>query len=211
MGKARAARREQRHAKREVAKSSRPTKYARQKGGGVGKARRWGGASTDVDEAPLAVIRDGQAVWAGSEGPARATQAPAHVEDDDDQRDERFSSAQKKLRALKKKIRHVLDLKKRRQRGEELNSAQQMLLRTEQALRIEAASFENEASVDPNDASTLVSNRAFDDAADNETTAFVDEPPAGHAAGSRLEQRRALKRQRHLEQMQRKRLRKEAS
>ena len=211
MGKARAARRDQRHAKRDVAKASRPTKYAKQKGGAVGKTRRWGGASTGMDEAPMAVIRDGQAVWAGGEGPAKTTQARAHVEDDDEHGDDRFSSAQKKLRALKKKIRHVLELKKRRQRGEELNSAQQMLLRTEQALKNEAAGFENEAFADPPDASTVASNRSLDDAADDETTAFVDEPPAGHASGSRLEQRRALKRQRHLEQMERKRLRKEAS
>ena len=70
MAKSRAGRRMQRHEKRQVAKATRDTKYEKQKGG-IGKPQHrkkiiHSGAVTEDDNRPMAVIRDGKAVYLGA-------------------------------------------------------------------------------------------------------------------------------------------------
>jgi len=202
MGKARAARREQRQAKRAVAKESRGTKYANQKGG-IGKRQRSSvhHASASVsDEAPMAVIRDGTAMWLGAEGPAAPTSAPKHEEALD--ASDELPTAHKKLRALRKKLRHVAELRERRRRGEELDGAQQALLRGEAALREEVARFETAAGDDVAAAApeTTDPDVGAEDASEGEGEA--DEP----LPVNRLERARALKRRKHLEKLRRKKI-----
>ena len=206
MGKARAGRREQRQVKRAVVKAARTTKYANQKGGGgiakSHKAWRGGragaGASAD-EEAPMAVIRDGKAVWMDANGSLHAdapgARAAARDEESQENDGKRFSSAEKKLRALRKKLRRVQELRARRRRGVELDGAQQELLRGEAALREAIERFESESA----GASGVAEEEEDVEAADgaDDGSDGVGEAPA-EAHGSRLQQRRALKKQRHL-------------
>ena len=212
MGKSRAGRREQRHAKRDVARATRDTKYANQKGGGIGKkGRKLRAPGGDDDDAPMAVIRDGKAVYVGAEKPLHTEPAAAEAPPDEAHAaNERFTSAQKKARALRKKLRRVSELKARRRRGEELDSAQQALLREEPTLKQELAHFESVQ--DDDDQGDPVEEEPLEEvtgsagpAADDET-GDVDEAPAG----SRLEQRRALKRKRHLDRVKQRQERKSA-
>ena len=212
MAKARAGRRDQRIAKRAVAKASRTTKYANQKGGITKKAWRHGGApeADPEDDAPMAVIRDGKAVWAGGADSTDKDAAPVEEPAEIDAADQRFSSAEKKLRALKKKLRRVQEIKDRRRRGEELDGAQQALLRTLPQLTAEVARFEAEvtgaaavaADEEPSD------DELGDDAADGDEQSDADEI---EQPGSRLQQRREKKRKRHLERVRKRMERKEAS
>ena len=231
MGKARAARRDQRIMKRQVAMESRDTKYAHQKGGISKKAqaRRGGTGLRNEEEAPMAVIRDGKPVWLGGGGNVSRPTEPvdAALDDDEDFDEERMNGAQKKLRALKKKFRRLQELKARRRRGEELDGSQKALLRDEAQLVQKIARFESEGNA-------AVPETRQDDVDDDDgdvdtSTAYATAAGAGNAAGmaaessvtsdavvaealasgSRLQQRRALKRQRHQEALQRRQLSKE--
>lgn len=199
MGSSAAKRRENRQIKRQVAMSTRDTKYANQKGGvqkpqrrrpPKGGGRRMAEDAEDEEES-IAVIRGGQAVWAGADERARA-RVDADEDDDADGGDFSEDSAFKKLRALKKKHRRVVEMKQRRKRGEELNGHQLELIRKEKALLDQIARFEAEAARDEEE----------DDVAPGNDNSFAkEEQLAAPLSGSRLEQRRALKRQRHLEKL----------
>lgn len=70
------------------------------------------------EEEPMVVIRNGKAVRMGSAvNPVQAA-VQAALDGDSDDDDER-STIQKKLRALRKKLRQVHDIKQRRRKGEE--------------------------------------------------------------------------------------------
>ena len=109
MGRSAAARREKRQMKRDVAKSTRTTKYANQKGGGVQKPRHRARplpsrerAAADDDGESIAVIRGGKAVWARADGNIGRADAAVDVTGMGEERDD-DDSAVKKLRALRKK------------------------------------------------------------------------------------------------------------
>ena len=120
MGRSAAARREKRQMKRDVAKSTRTTKYANQKGGGVQKPRHRARplpsrerAAADDDGESIAVIRGGKAVWARADGNIGRADAAVDVTGMGEERDD-DDSAVKKLRALRKKLRRVQELRQRR-------------------------------------------------------------------------------------------------
>jgi len=73
----------------------------------------------------MAVIRDGKAVWLGGGAPAAPRAEEREHAADDDGPTTDGPSVDKKLRALRKKLRRVAVLKERRRRGEELDAAQQ--------------------------------------------------------------------------------------
>ena len=202
-----AARREQRHAKREAAYQVNGAKI---KKGGVGKKKKRGdfqsrnaASSADEvaqDESPMAVIKNGKAVWTGG-GPApKSRAAPEPVAEEEEAEDERFAPAEKKLRALRKKLRRVEMIRERRRRGEEIDPSQQLLLKGEAKLREEITRFERE--VNGPSAEDEVVATDDDDAAEADAGDADVEQPTG---GSRLEQKRALKRKKHAEKV-RKRL-----
>jgi hypothetical protein len=209
MGKARAARRDQRQAKRAVARGSRDTKYANQKGGISKSSRRGSHGTVASDEAPMAVIRDGKAVWIGADAPAE----PAASFPDDEQHscgghDSDRVSAHKKLRSLQKKLRRVTDLKLRRRQGEEFDGAQLALVRSDAALREQIRSFEqvsdgaddaSDAGAGDDDAGVADGNDGGDDAACDVAGDEADAAPTG----SRLQVRRELKKRKHLELLRR--------
>lgn len=207
MPRGRVATRERRHAKRAAAQASRPTKYANQKGGGIQKARRHHGSgkrdrASDVtaesSEEPMVVIRDGKAVWAGGDEPAGQDPAPVP---ESDVADDRFTSAEKKLRALKKKFRRVLELKQRRRGGEELDGAQLKILRTEASLRAEIDRFEADANVDDTADAEVDNMASGHDADDNLLEDSGGAVGEVELSGSRLQQRRERKRLRHIEKL----------
>ena len=213
MAKSRAGRRMQRHEKRQVAKATRDTKYEKQKGG-IGKPQHrkkiiHSGAVTEDDNRPMAVIRDGKAVYLNADG---QKEEPEEIDGDTteevfdgDDGEERFTSAQKKLRALKKKVRKLEALKARRRRGEELDAAQQSLLMREESLRKQLRKFEEAAGEaeddDAVDAAAPAEPEPDEDDEEEEAAAL---PPPELAGLSKIEQRRALKRQRHQESLKKK-------
>lgn len=209
MGKARAARRDQRQAKRAVARGSRDTKYANQKGGISKSSRRGSHGTVASDEAPMAVIRDGKAVWIGADAPAE----PAASLPDDEQPSGGHSdrmSAHKKLRSLQKKLRRVTDLKLRQRQGEEFDGAQLALVRSEAALREQIRSFEQTtdgAADDASDAGAGDDDAGVADGDDGGDDAACDVAAGDEAAaaptGSRLQVRRELKKRKHLELLRR--------
>jgi hypothetical protein len=211
----------------QIAKETRDTKYKKQKGGGgIMKSRRKGlgvrPLADDHDgsdeEEPMVVIRNGQAVRMGSAvNPVQAA-VQAALDGDSDDDDER-STIQKKLRALRKKLRQVHDIKQRRRKGEELDAQQKAKLRTEAQLEQDIARFEEElGEIDgAQDGGSEDGGEAADEGEVEAVAVAVVQPtvqlPTGESApasGGVLQQRRELKRQRHLEQLQRKRLALEA-
>ena len=144
MAKSRAGRRDARHAKRQVAKLTRTTKYEHQKGRGIkkrGAVQRMPSHNLCEDaEERVAVVRDGQAVWTTTDG----SECAGHRSDDRDEASagQHLTAAQKKLRALNKKMRRVSELKQRRKRGVELDSQQQAMLRMESQLQKDIDLFE---------------------------------------------------------------------
>ena len=82
----------------------------------------------------MVVVRDGQAtrLAGGRVAPLleneKKRKRERAEEEDDEREDERFTPAQKKLRALQKKLRHVLELKRACRRGVELDVQQQVSL-----------------------------------------------------------------------------------
>ena len=214
MGKARAGRRDQKHVKRDVAKESRPTKFANQKGGKIQKARRSNPAAA-ADEAPMAVIRNGKAVWSGSSETAEPEPQDGAADEPEETREERFTRAEKKLRALRKKLRHLHDVKDRRRRGEELEGAQLALLRGEAALLKDIKRFEAEVAggeSDEEDAIDEMEEAAVEEEEEEEEAeaASALDVPSGESPGKlSLEQRRAKKRARHDARLQEKLRKKE--
>lgn len=167
------------------------------------------------EEEPMVVIRNGQAVRMGSAVQATVQAALDGDSDDDDER----STIQKKLRALRKKLRQVHDIKQRRRKGEELDAQQKAKLRTEAQLEQDIARFEEElGEIDgAQDGGSEDGGEAADEGEVETVAVAVVQPteqlPTGESApasGGVLQQRRELKRQRHLEQLQRKRLALEA-
>ena len=167
------------------------------------------------EEEPMVVIRNGQAVRMGSAVQAAVQAALDGDSDDDDER----STIQKKLRALRKKLRQVHDIKQRRRKGEELDAQQKAKLRTEAQLEQDIARFEEElGEIDgAQDGGSEDGGEAADEGEVETVAVAVVQPteqlPTGESApasGGVLQQRRELKRQRHLEQLQRKRLALEA-
>jgi len=155
----------------------------------------------------MAVIRDGKAVWLGGGAPAAPRAEEREHAADDDGPTTDGPSVDKKLRALRKKLRRVAELKERRRRGEELDAAQQALVRCEGELQQELGRFEAEADGDGDgpedgvhvDTCAAVDSAEADDLNDGRALAEAEEQ-----SGSRLQARRALKKQRHLEKLQRK-------
>ena len=169
------------------------------------------------EEEPMVVIRNGQAVRMGSAvNPVQAA-VQAALDGDSDDDDER-STIQKKLRALRKKLRQVHDIKQRRRKGEELDAQQKAKLRTEAQLEQDIARFEEElGEIDGAQGGSSEGGGEAADEGEVEAVAVAVQPtvqlPTGEsspASGGVLQQRRELKRQRHLEQLQRKRLALEA-
>ena len=167
------------------------------------------------EEEPMVVIRNGQAVRMGSAVQAAVQAALDGDSDDDDER----STIQKKLRALRKKLRQLHDIKQRRRKGEELDAQQKAKLRTEAQLEQDIARFEEElGEIDgAQDGGSEDGGEAADEGEVETVAVAVVQPteqlPTGESApasGGVLQQRRELKRQRHLEQLQRKRLALEA-
>lgn len=167
------------------------------------------------EEEPMVVIRNGQAVRMGSAVQAAVQAALDGDSDDDDER----STIQKKLRALRKKLRQVHDIKQRRRKGEELDAQQKAKLRTETQLERDIARFEEDlGEIDgAQDGGSEDGGEAADEGEVETVAVAVVQPreqlPTGESApasGGVLQQRRELKRQRHLEQLQRKRLALEA-
>ncbi|KAL1506933.1 hypothetical protein AB1Y20_007797 [Prymnesium parvum] len=128
-----AARREKRLAKREIAKEERGNqKYKNQKGSiskrerKRGKSETWGGRAESEAADEMVVIRNGKPVKlsgeAGSDSADEAEEPPVA---------ERFTRAQKKLRALQKKLRDIEALKASRKQGVALDPQQQAKLRGE--------------------------------------------------------------------------------
>ena len=162
------------------------------------------------EEEPMVVIRNGQAVRMGSAVQAAVQAALDGDSDDDDER----STIQKKLRALRKKLRQLHDIKQRRRKGEELDAQQKAKLRTEAQLEQDIARFEKElGEIDgAQDGDSEDGGEAAGEG-EVEAVAVAVVQPKGESApasGSVLQQRRELKRQRHLEQLERKRLALEA-
>ena len=161
------------------------------------------------EEEPMVVIRNGQAVRMGSAvNPVQAA-VQAALDGDSDDEDER-STIQKKLRALRKKLRQLHDIKQRRRKGEELDAQQKAKLRTEAQLEQDIARFEKElGEIDgAQDGDSEDGGEAAGEG-EVEAVALAVVQPKGESApasGSVLQQRRELKRQRHLEQLERKRL-----
>lgn len=222
--KARAGKRDQKRAKVQDAKSSRDTKYKKQKGGAAPvKMSALGGISKAVskklkrrnptaaledddgdDEQDMVVIRGGQAVRTGGGQPAKPP--PNDEDEDEDDGPQRFSSAEKKLRALKKKLRQLQDLKQRRRSGEEMDAQQAKKLRTEQTILSEIAKFEKQLGAEPEEHEEEASEEE-DEAEDEDEDEEVEAAEKQNAplGGSKLEQRRALKRQKHQRELERKR------
>ena len=207
MGKSRAARREQRKEKREIAQATRDTKYANQKGG-VGKKRRR--LSSAPSQAPsravrhddddgggddMVVIRAGQAVRASSGSGVRARAPPDDPSDGDDDEalPQRFSSEEKKLRALKKKLRSIEELKRRRKQGAELDSHQQAKVRAESEVLRLISQF-GSACAD-------VGGAVTEPAHSSEEEVLDDAPCPAPSYASTLKQRREQKRLRRLERL----------
>jgi hypothetical protein len=217
MGRSAAARRERRQEKRQVAKATRPTKYANQKGGSrsiqkkrLPRSNMQVGTDDEVDD--MVVVRGGAPVLMRGSGAAgqlgmdaidvdSVTSKIRETEDDEDG----FTSAQKKVRALHKKIRRIRELEERRRQGVELDFAQQALLRSKPKLERELVKFEAVVASQVHDAesSESDSNEVEPHAA---AVPAVAESGGGSRANNRLEQRRALKKQRHAEKLARKRM-----
>ena len=208
MGKSRAARREKRKEKREIAQATRDTKYKNQKGS-IGKKRRRLGAAPspramdalsrrreeeEDNDSDMVVIRNGEAMRSSGGSGARVQPMlePSDGGDDDDAEPERFSSEEKKLRALKKKLRAIDALKRKRKQGLELDAHQQAKLRVEpEVLRLIShfgASCCAEADAQRKESGQQV--------------VLEGDPPAP-SASSTLKQRREQKRLRRLERLRR--------
>ena len=210
MAKKSAGRREQRIAKRQVAKETRSTKYKNQKGGAItkqqgklGKVRTTGADHEEDDGEDMAVVRGGKAIWSRSTEP----DPNAQPDPESDVEDQRFSSVEKKLRALKKKMRKLQMLKQRRKKGFELEQNQMMLLRTEATLATQISVFEEEG------ASAQQAQEEEDDDDDDEGAGATDMSMSERREtlqGLGIEERRQLKKQRHLQKMEAKRQKREA-
>ena len=157
MPRAGAARRELRQAKRALAKAERgPQKYKNQKGGirkpsrpprnkhGKGKGRHFDEDDAQGEEDDMVMVKDGAATRVGGAAPQRRTgRAEADEEEQEEGTEEpgRFSSLEKKIRALEKKKSSISELKLRMRRGFELDAQQQAKLRTEAKIERELARF----------------------------------------------------------------------
>lgn len=208
MGKARAARREQRQAKRAVARDSRTTKYANQKGG-IGKSVNRLSATfrTATDnEPPIAVIRNGKALWLGAE--SADTSATEPVDETVGEHDDQLS-AHKKLRALHKKLRRIADLKERRRSGLELDGQQRALLLRESAVMEQLERIEQLAATrgDFDDGYATTPNAPTEESDD--VLIPADVPVGSTPSGKRLQLRRETKKLKHQEKLRRKRSRDE--
>lgn len=197
MAKRAAGRRQQRIAKRQAAKETRDTKYANQKGA-ISKKSRKVRAERDVgdhledDGEDMAVVRAGKAVWSRSTEPD--PNAQPDPEEDEDEGEQRFTPSEKKLRALKKKLRKLDFIKQRRKKGFELDPKQLASLRTEGVLLAQISVFEKEVAAE-------AAQAAEEDDEDDEDDEDVDRAGAGtkraSLSGLSLQERRALKKQRH--------------
>uniref|UniRef100_A0A7S0LC83 Uncharacterized protein n=1 Tax=Coccolithus braarudii TaxID=221442 RepID=A0A7S0LC83_9EUKA len=154
-----AARREQRQAKRAVARAERgDQKYRNQKGGTplhlkkgkrISKRRPEHGGDEEVED-QMVVVRDGRPTVSGGRAPlhsgnARASEAVLEGEEDTDAR---FTATEKKVRALEKKLKHVTKLKATQAQGFELDAQQQAKLRAEKKLRQELAQFQEQLELE---------------------------------------------------------------
>jgi len=140
MGSRRGAqRREQRHAKRALARLERGSKksYANQKGGANQRGSDRHRAQPDGDE-HMVVVRNGKAVRMKGADPEESAprQRPSSKQSAVIEPTEpaRFSEIQKKVRALEKKQRQLEVLKAQVRRGFELDAQQQAKLRRERHL-----------------------------------------------------------------------------
>lgn len=186
----------------------------------------------------MTVIRNGVPVTTGGAAQPKKKKRKRRDEDSDEEEEqvERFTPAEKKLRALHKRLRMVLALKASRKRGLELDTQQQERLRREPKLREEVARFERvveheagqrraleggEDESKEEEAVAAASEEEEDETATGEAAAPVMAgAPLGRsgtaggeaATGGRLslEQRRAKKRQKHLAKLESKQQRLEA-
>ena len=210
MAKKAAGRRTQRIAKRQAAKESRDTKYANQKGGAISKRPKtlskkgfarheFDGAHLKDDGEDLAVIRGGRAIWSRSTELDPNAQPDAE-EDAEDDSEQRFSSVDKKLRALRKKLRKIDFIKQRKKKGFELEPNQITLLRSEGVLAAQITVLEEEASQAKSGAALAGEIGGVDECMDNDDEGGAS---AGrlNMSGLSLEARRALKQKRHKEKL----------
>lgn len=106
MGRKPGSRLTQRKAKREIAKATRTTKYANQKGGGSNTKRFKGRKRSDaILDQPLHTRKP-------KEDAEEEAIQPEQIDDD------------KAIRAFQKKLRQIEELKVRREKGDELNDDQ---------------------------------------------------------------------------------------
>ncbi|KAG8464558.1 hypothetical protein KFE25_009926 [Diacronema lutheri] len=110
MGRKPGSRLTQRKAKREVAKATRTTKYANQKGGGSNTPRFKGRRRSDtiLDQPKIR----GADAGADEDEDEDEVKEPAQIDDD------------KAIRAFQKKLRQIEQLKLRQRKGEDLNDEQ---------------------------------------------------------------------------------------
>ena len=218
MAKKAAGRRTQRIAKRQAAKESRDTKYANQKGGAISKKpsklgkkgfAREGDSHLDDDGEDLAVVRGGKALWSRSTEPDPNAQPDAEAEDEDES-EQRFKSAEKKLRALKKKLRKIEFIKQRKKKGFELEPNQITLLRSEGVLAAQIAVFEEEASLQARTGSAPAHELEDEDEGMGEDSRGGAISGRINVTGLSIEERRALKQQRHKEKLAAKARKREA-
>ena len=223
MGKSAAGRREKRHGKREAAMESRGTKYADQKGGGkIAKSRRSaksGGfkarphdkeerdEDNGDDEDEMVVVRGGTAIRTGGDSDKdRSSNTKRDRVRDDEEEDEeatqRFTSVEKKLRALTKKLRAISDLKQRRKQGMELNAGQQAKLRTEKELLDQVQRFTQQAADAVSDGH--VEPPQPPQPPPLHVASPLSAPGEQRAVASKLQQRRQEKQRRHLLKLQQK-------
>lgn len=106
MGRKPGSRLTQRKAKREIAKATRTTKYANQKGGGSNTKRFKGRKRSDT------ILDQPSYARAPKEDAEEEPEEPEQIDED------------KAIRAFQKKLRQIEELKLRRKRGEELNDDQ---------------------------------------------------------------------------------------
>ena len=145
------------------------------------------------DGEDMAVIRDGKPIWSRSKEPDPNAEPDA----EDEEGEQRFSSAEKKLRALKKKMRKIDLVKKKRKQGFELDTNQLQLLRTEKALATQISIFEDEVATAQHEEADMEQEEEDDisDRGNGAGTGARVRMPQGRVG---IEERRAIKKQRHL-------------
>ncbi len=149
----------------------------------------------------MVVIRGGKPVRVGGGGePTREREADGRAEPAEEYAD---LDAAKKLKALRKKLRHLLELKRARQKGLELDAAQQERLRKEPALRAEVERFAALVGSESQQGEGEDEDEGEDDENDEEEEeeegGGSDEAPDARARASprgSLAERRAFKKQR---------------